>query len=87
MNERRMHGLCAAFTAILFAAACGRAKMSRAGSRIAASTVSGVLAGLVFGALMHMLTAPMPGGAEVPVIAMIGHGQPDRTSDRRPNPW
>ena len=52
------------------------------GSRIAASTTAGVIAGLVFGAMMHVMTAPMPGGGEVPVIAMIGQiltGSPDVT--------
>ena len=51
-------------------------------SRIAASAVAGVVAGLVFGAMMHMMTAPMPGGGPVPVIAMIGQiitGSPDVT--------
>jgi hypothetical protein len=52
------------------------------GSRIAASTVAGLIAGLVFGTMMHMMTAPMPGGGQVPVIAMIGQiitGSPDVT--------
>ena len=42
------------------------------GSRVAASAVTGVIAGIVFGAMMHMMMAPMPGGGQVPVIAMIG---------------
>ena len=48
--------------------------------RISAAAVAGVIAGVVFGAMMHMMLAPTPGGGEVPVIAMIGQiitGTPD----------
>jgi hypothetical protein len=41
-------------------------------SRIAASIVAGVMAGLVFGITMHMMTAPTPEGGRMPVIAMVG---------------
>lgn len=52
------------------------------GSRIAASAAAGLIAGIVFGVMMHMMAAPMPGGGQVPVIAMIGQiitGSPDVT--------
>ena len=42
------------------------------GSRVAASTGAGVIAGIVFGAMMHMMTAPTPDGGQIPVIAMVG---------------
>lgn len=48
--------------------------------RISASAVAGIIAGLVFGVMMHMMSAPTPDGGEVPVIAMIGQiiaGSPD----------
>src|ERR671919_1059340 len=41
-------------------------------SRIAASTVAGIVAGVAFGILMHMMTAPTPDGGRMPVIAMVG---------------
>ena len=50
--------------------------------RISAAAVAGVIAGLVFGIMMHMMSAPTPGGGQVPVIAMIGQiiaGAPDVT--------
>jgi uncharacterized membrane protein YagU involved in acid resistance len=40
--------------------------------RIAAAAGSGLIAGVVFGAMMHMMTAPTPDGAGMPVIAMVG---------------
>src|SRR5688572_26737303 len=50
-------------------------------SRIAASSVAGVVAGLVFGIMMHMMTAPTPDGGRMPVIAMVGQivGSPSVT--------
>jgi hypothetical protein len=52
------------------------------GSRVAASTGAGVIAGIVFGAMMHMMTAPMPHGGQIPVIAMVGRivGSPTVTA-------
>ena len=41
-------------------------------SRIGASTVAGLIAGIVFGIMMHMMNAPTPDGRQMPVIAMIG---------------
>ena len=41
-------------------------------SRIGASAVAGVAAGVVFGIMMHMMTAPTPDGGRMPVIAMVG---------------
>jgi hypothetical protein len=41
-------------------------------SRIATSTIAGVVAGIVFGLMMQMMTAPTPGGGQMPVIAMVG---------------
>lgn len=41
-------------------------------SRIAASTVAGLIAGVVFGGMMQMMTAPAPDGSQMPVIAMVG---------------
>ena len=50
-------------------------------SRIAASIVAGVIAGLAFGVMMHMMTAPTPDGGRMPVIAMVGQiiGSPSVT--------
>jgi hypothetical protein len=41
-----------------------------------------VIAGIVFGAMMHMMTAPTPDGARMPVIAMVGQivGSPTVTA-------
>jgi hypothetical protein len=52
------------------------------GSRVAASTGAGVIAGIVFGAMMHMMTAPTPDGGQMPVIAMVGRivGSPTVTA-------
>ena len=41
-------------------------------TRIGASTIAGLLAGLVFGVMMHVMTAPTPDGGRMPVIAMVG---------------
>ena len=41
-------------------------------SRIAAAAIPGVVAGVVFGAMMHMMSAPTPDGGEMPMIAMVG---------------
>src|SRR3990170_678899 len=41
-------------------------------SRIAASTVAGLLAGVVFGMMMQMMMAPTPDGGQMPMMAMIG---------------
>ena len=41
-------------------------------TRLGASIVGGLVAGLVFGVMMHVMTAPTPDGARMPVIAMVG---------------
>ena len=41
-------------------------------SRTGASVVSGLVAGIVFGTMMQMMSAPTPEGGQMPVIAMIG---------------
>jgi hypothetical protein len=41
-------------------------------SRLGASVVGGLIAGVVFGTMMHVMMAPTPEGGEMPVIAMIG---------------
>ena len=41
-------------------------------TNIGASLVAGILAGVVFGIMMHMMTAPTPDGGRMPVIAMVG---------------
>ncbi|MGH2348916.1 MAG: hypothetical protein ACRDFT_05560 [bacterium] len=41
-------------------------------SRILAGAVAGLLAGVVFGVGMQIMTAPAPDGGSVPVIAMVG---------------
>ena len=41
-------------------------------SKLNASIVGGLIAGVVFGMMMQMMTAPTPDGGEMPVIAMIG---------------
>lgn len=52
------------------------------GSRIGSATAAGVLAGIVFGVMMQMMTAPTPDGARMPVIAMVGQivGSPTVTA-------
>ena len=40
-------------------------------SKVAAGAVAGVLAGVVFGALMQMMTAPTPEGGRVPMMMMV----------------
>jgi hypothetical protein len=41
-------------------------------SKIAISMVAGVAAGVVFGIMMHVMSAPTPDGGQMPVIAMVG---------------
>ena len=41
-------------------------------SRIGTSIVAGLIAGLAFGTMMHVMTAPTPDGGRMPVIAMVG---------------
>ena len=41
-------------------------------SKIAASTVGGIVAGVVFGMMMQMMSAPTPDGGEMPMLAMVG---------------
>lgn len=41
-------------------------------SKLTASVAGGLTAGVVFGAMMHMMTAPAPDGSRMPVIAMVG---------------
>lgn len=41
-------------------------------SKPGASVAGGVAAGVVFGAMMHVMTAATPDGGQMPVIAMIG---------------
>jgi hypothetical protein len=41
-------------------------------SRIGVSVVAGLIAGVVFGMMMQMRTAPTPDGARMPMMAMIG---------------
>jgi hypothetical protein len=41
-------------------------------SKIGASIAAGLAAGIVFGTMMHMMTAPTPDGGSMPVIAMVG---------------
>lgn len=41
-------------------------------SKIGASVAGGLMAGVVFGMMMHMMMAPAPDGGRMPVIAMIG---------------
>lgn len=40
--------------------------------RIGAAVLAGLAAGLVFGFMMQMMTAPTPDGREVPMIVMVG---------------
>ena len=40
-------------------------------SRIAASTIAGLVAGVVFGLMMQMMTAPTPDGGRVPMMTMV----------------
>jgi len=41
-------------------------------SRLIAGTVGGLAAGVVFGMMMQMMTAPTPDGGQMPIINMIG---------------
>jgi hypothetical protein len=51
-------------------------------SNIPASVIAGLMAGVVFGIMMHMMTAPAPDGGRMPVIAMVGQivGSPTVTA-------
>ena len=40
--------------------------------KISASIIGGLLAGVVFGLMMQMMTAPTPDGGQMPMIAMVG---------------
>jgi len=40
--------------------------------RFGASVVAGLIAGVVFGLMMQMMTAPTPGGGRMVVLAMVG---------------
>jgi uncharacterized membrane protein YagU involved in acid resistance len=40
-------------------------------SDIRASVLAGLIAGVVFGAMMHLMTAPTPDGGAVPMMAMV----------------
>jgi hypothetical protein len=50
----------------------GQLKEKVMSTRFGASIVAGLAAGVVFGLMMHMMTAPTPDGARMPVIAMVG---------------
>ena len=41
-------------------------------SKLGASMAGGVVAGIVFGAMMHLMMAPTPDGGSMSMIAMIG---------------
>jgi hypothetical protein len=41
-------------------------------SRFVAAIVGGLVAGVVFGMMMHVMTAPTPEGGQMPIINMIG---------------
>ena len=41
-------------------------------SRIGVAVVAGVVAGVAFGTMMQMMSAPTPDGGEMPMIAMVG---------------
>ena len=41
-------------------------------SRIGAGVTAGLVAGIAFGMMMQMMTAPMPDGGRMPMIAMVG---------------
>lgn len=41
-------------------------------THIGAGAVAGLLAGVVFGMMMHVMDAPTPGGGQMPMIAMAG---------------
>jgi uncharacterized membrane protein YagU involved in acid resistance len=51
-------------------------------SRIGTATVSGLIAGVLFGVMMNVMAAPTPDGGSMPVIAMIGQivGSPTITA-------
>lgn len=40
--------------------------------KIGISAVAGLLAGIVFGVMMHMMMVPAPDGRQMPMIAMVG---------------
>ena len=40
-------------------------------SRITAGAIAGLLGGLVFGVMMHMMSAPTPDGGTMPMMAMV----------------
>ena len=40
--------------------------------KIGASVVAGLIGGVVFGVMMHMMSAPTPEGGHMPMLAMIG---------------
>lgn len=44
--------------------------------------MAGLVAGVVFGMMMHVMTAPTPDGGRMPVIAMVGQvvGSPTVTA-------
>ena len=42
------------------------------GSRFVAGIVGGLAAGVVFGIMMQMMTAPTPDGGQMPIINMVG---------------
>jgi hypothetical protein len=41
-------------------------------SKLGASVAAGLIGGVVFGMMMHMMNAPTPDGGQMPVIAMVG---------------
>lgn len=41
-------------------------------SRIGASVTAGLIAGVAFGMMMQMMTAPTPDGGRMPMMAMVG---------------
>lgn len=40
--------------------------------RLRSSVVAGLIAGVVFGVMMQMMTAPAPDGHRMPVLALVG---------------
>jgi hypothetical protein len=41
-------------------------------SKFGASIAAGLVGGVVFGMMMHMMSAPTPDGGQMPMIAMVG---------------
>lgn len=41
-------------------------------SRISAAVIAGITAGVAFGVMMQMMSAPTPDGGEMPMMAMVG---------------